>query len=278
MKVPAVPLANLPPISSAPNAAIGVLDSGVGGLSVLREIHRVIPQIPTIYFADQAHIPYGPRSAEEIRSFVDVITAFLIAQGASVIVIACHAASAASLYPLRQQNLGVPFVGMEPAVKPAAEATRSGVIAVLTTQATANGTLYKRVLTNHAASVRVLTQVAPELVTMVEQGTQDEAASDAIMHRLVDPLVNAGADQLVLACTHFPFLKEALGRVTNLPLVDPSAAVAREAARQVARVLPTREVSKPGVHRYFTSGDPATFRSMLRQLLDEDAEVVAASL
>ncbi len=164
--------------------SIGVLDSGVGGLSVLREIHRLLPEIPTLYYADQAHIPYGPRSADEIRGFVTAITRLLIDQGAGVIVIACHAASAASLHPLRQQYPHVPFVGMEPAVKPAAEATQSGVIGVLTTQATADGALYRRVLAQYAADVQVLTQVAPELVTMVEQGQQDDPPSDAVLHRL----------------------------------------------------------------------------------------------
>ncbi|MCC6802512.1 MAG: aspartate/glutamate racemase family protein, partial [Anaerolineae bacterium] len=143
---------------------MGVLDSGVGGLSVLREIHRLLPGVPTFYFADQAHIPYGPRSADEIRGYVESIADFLIGQGAAVIVMACHSASAASLTDLRARNPHIPIVGMEPAVKPAAEATRSGVIGVLTTQATANGALYKRVVARFAANVRVITQVAPELV------------------------------------------------------------------------------------------------------------------
>ncbi len=244
---------------------IGVLNSGVGGLSVLREIHRLLPEIPTLYYADQAHIPYGPRSAGEIRGFVTAITRWLIDQGAGVIVIACHAASAASLQPLRQQYPHVPFVGMEPAVKPAAEATQSGVIGVLTTQATADGALYQRVVARHAAHVKVLTQVAPELVTMVEQGRQDDPPSDAVLHRLVDPLVAAGADQLVLACTHFPFLTEVLGRVTDLPLVDPSAAV----ARQVDRVLPPSVRAARGEQRYVTSGDAAAFQAMIERLIGE---------
>ena len=244
---------------------IGVLNSGVGGLSVLREIHRLLPEIPTLYYADQAHIPYGPRSAGEIRGFVTAITESLIEQGAGVIVIACHAASAASLQPLRQQYPNVPFVGMEPAVKPAVEATRSGVVGVLTTQATADGALYRRVLARYAADVKVLTQVAPELVTMVEQGAQDDPQSEAVLKRLVDPLVAAGADQLVLACTHFPFLTEALHRVTDLPLVDPSAAV----ARQVARVLPPSVRAARGEHRYFTSGDAERFGVMVERLVGE---------
>ena len=131
------------------------------------------PISPTLYYADQAHLPYGPRSADEIRRFVEAIADFLIGQGAAVIVMACHAASAASLHHLRARYPQIPIVGMEPAVKPAAEATRSGVIGVLTTQATADGALYRRVVARYAANVRVITQVAPELVTMVEQGTQD---------------------------------------------------------------------------------------------------------
>ena len=152
---------------------------------------------------------------------------------------------------------------MEPAVKPAAEATQSGVVGVLTTQATADGALYRRVLARHAAQVKVLTQVAPELVTMVEQGRQDDPASDAVLHRLVDPLVAAGADQLVLACTHFPFLTEALRRVTDLPLVDPSAAV----ARQVERVLPPSVRAARGEQRYVTSGDAVAFAAMVERLI-----------
>ncbi len=272
---PKAPLVSVPSVNPPPiNFKIGVLDSGVGGLSVLREIHDLLPETPTLYFADQAHVPYGSRSADAIRGYVEAITCFLIAEGAGVIVIACHAASAASLHPLRQQFPTIPLVGIEPAVKPAAEATRSGVIGVLTTQATANGALYRRVLTQYADHVRVLTVVAPELVTMVEQGGAISVQDDAVLHRLIDPLVAAGADQLVLACTHFPFLAAGLRRVSDLPLVDPSAAV----ARQVARVLAPRDPAAGDVNRYFTSGDAATFRGALKRLIGEDAEVIRATL
>ncbi len=250
------------------NLCIGVLDSGVGGLSVLREIHRLLPGVPTIYYADQAHLPYGVRSSDEIRRYVEAIADFLIAQGAGVIVLACHAASAASLQPLRARTPSIPFVGMEPAVKPAAEATRSGVIGVLTTQATADGALYRRVVARYAAHIHVITQVAPDLVTMVEQGRHDEAA----LHRCIDPLLSAGADQIVLACTHFPFLKADLQRITDVPLVDPSAAV----ARQVGRVLPPEVRAATGANRYFTSGSAEQFRVMLQRLIGVDGDVFAA--
>lgn len=275
----------VPPASAS--FAVGVLDSGVGGLSVLREIQRLLPHNPTLYYADQAHLPYGPRSAGEIYGFVEAITRFLIEQGAAEIVIACHAASAASLQPLRQQFPHVPIVGMEPAVKPAAEATRSGVIGVLTTQATADGALYRRVRARYAANVRVLTQVAPELVTMVEAGTQDEPDSRAILRGYVEPLLDAGADQIVLACTHFPFLKAQLEQITSVPLVDPSAAVARQAARvlpptaraaaqSAAKAQSAAEAqTAPRPNRYFTSGAAEPFRAMLARLLGVDANVTA---
>jgi glutamate racemase len=241
-------------------------------LSVLREIHRLLPGIPTLYYADQAHLPYGPRPAEEIRVFVEAIADFLIGQGAVVIVMACHSASAASLTDLRARNPNVPIVGMEPAVKPAAEATRSGVIGVLTTQVTADGALYRRVVARFAANVRVITQVAPELVTMVEQGTQDTPEGEAILRRAIEPLVEAGADQIVLACTHYPFLKANLQRITNVALVDPGAAV----ARQVVRVLPSGFQPMRGENRYFTSGAPEAFQATLKRLIGVEATVEAA--
>lgn len=252
---------------------IGVLDSGVGGLSILREIHRLLPDVRTLYFADQGHLPYGPRSADEIRRFVEAIADFLIQRGASVIVIACNAASAASLHDLRARYPQVPFVGMEPAVKPAAEATQTGVIGVLTTQATANGELYRRVQERFASDVKVITQVAPEMVTIVEQSSAETPEIQQIIRAYLQPMLDAGADQIVLACTHFPFLKDALRAAAAVPLIDPSAAV----ARQVARVLESlpREAQRtnlrpapaaPSEYLYFTSGDPDAFRLMLRRL------------
>ncbi len=258
------------PLSSKPtNPSIGVLDSGVGGLSVLREIHRLLPDIPTIYYADQAHLPYGPQPAEQIRAYVRAIADWLIAQGAVMIVLACHAASAASLDDLRALYPQMPMVGIEPAVKPAAEATKSGVIGVLTTQATADGTLYRRVVARYATNVRVITQVAPKLVTLVEQGGHDEA----ILREYVDPLLDAGADQIVLACTHFPFLKADLEHITDAALVDPGAAV----ARQVGRVLPNVPFAA-GSNRYYTSGLPEVFQSMLKRLIDVETEICASQL
>ena len=258
------------------NPRIGVLDSGAGGLSVLREIHRQLPDHPTLYFADQAHVPYGPRNPQEIDTFVVDITRFLLDQGARVIVVACHAASTASLYELRVRYPGIPFVGMEPAVKPAAETSRSGVIGVLTTQATANGPLYRRVLAQHASHIRVLTQVAPELVEIVEEGRQETATACSTLRHYVEPLLDAGVDRIVLACTHFPFLKNEIAAIagSQATIVDPGEAI----ARQVARVwFPDVDV-QPGQNRYFTSGDASKFQATLHTLLGLDSSTLRVQL
>ncbi|NWG15518.1 MAG: glutamate racemase [Chloroflexi bacterium] len=248
---------------------IGVLDSGIGGLSVLRYIHRMLPNHPTLYFADQAHLPYGPRPAAETRAYVTAITRFLLERGAAVIVLACNAASAASLYDLRRQHPDIPFVGMEPAVKPAAAATQTGVIGVLTTRTTANGALYRRTLERHAGRARVLTQIAPELVTIAESGSPNTPENRTIIRRYVEPLVEAGADQIVLACTHFPFLSETIQEIagTNVTLIDPAPAV----ARQVARVWPKGLMPSSAPNTYYTSGDPASFQMMLKRLIGVEA-------
>lgn len=250
---------------------IGVFDSGVGGLSVLREIHRLLPGHPTCYAADQAHLPYGQRTHQEILEYVDAITRFLSAQGARVIVLACHAASAASLQPLRERYPDLTFVGIEPAVKPAAEQTRTGVVGVLTTQATADGALYRSVLERFAGDVTVLTRVSPDLVLLVEAGRQDTPEGRALVRQHVEPLIEAGIDHLVLACTHFPFLADSIREAARdaVTLVDPAPAV----ARQTARVWPQALAPAPEANTYYTTGDPDRFRAMLRRLINVDAPV-----
>lgn len=258
---------------------IGVLDSGVGGLSVLREIHRLLPEYPTLYFADQAHLPYGPRSVEQLRGFTDAITRFLLERGAEIIVIACNTASASSLHDLRQRYPHIPFVGMEPAVKPAAEASKTGVIGVLATQTTANGVLYQRVLERYAQQVRVITQVAPEFVTIVESGDFTSHQNRHVVDRILEPFRVFEVDQVVLACTHFPFLidlmRESLG--STVTLIDPSPAIARQTARllharqPVTQSMPEVVTGKAPNHRYFTSGSASSLQAMLQQLIGVDA-------
>ncbi|NPV66487.1 MAG: glutamate racemase [Anaerolineae bacterium] len=264
-------------MTTGPSSPIGILDSGVGGLSILRALRRELPAESLIYIADQAHLPYGPRPLAEIRTFVQHITTFLLAHEAKLIVIACNAASAAGLHDLRAMFPDVPFVGMEPAVKTAAAATRSGAIGVLTTAATANGTLYASVRERFAANVHVETVICPELVEAVEANATSPAALRPLFERVLAPALARGIDQLVLACTHFPFALEALQAFVGpqVAIIDPSPAIARQARRVLAdRQLLAPEATRPTL-RYYTTGDASRFSTLASNLLGEPIQAQA---
>jgi len=254
---------------------IGVFDSGVGGLSVWREIAAQLPQHDTFYLADQAHVPYGPRPLAEVRRFAEGITRFLLDEGAQVVVLACNTASAAALHYLRATFPHVPFVGMEPAVKPAAQNSRTGVVGVIATPATFQGELFASLLERFAAGVKVLTQICPGLVKAVETGMLDTPETERLLRACLDPLVKAGIDELVLGCTHYPFLRPVIERIVgpSVEVIDPAPAV----ARQVGRVLAARGARAPAGrsarHRFATTGDPTTFRRMLTRLVRTETEV-----
>ncbi|HRE29622.1 MAG TPA: glutamate racemase, partial [Anaerolineales bacterium] len=183
---------------------LGVFDSGVGGLSVVRHLLRALPEAGVVYVADTAHVPYGPRSLAEVRAFSHAITRYLLDLGASEIVVACNTASAAALKSLRESFPGVPFVGMEPAVKPAAEQTHSGVVGVLATPATFQGELFASVVERFARDVRVLRQTCPGLVEQIEAGRLDTPDTEALLRGWLEPMLQEGIDALVLGCTHYP--------------------------------------------------------------------------
>ncbi|GAB4473422.1 MAG: glutamate racemase [Anaerolineae bacterium] len=248
---------------------IAMLDSGVGGLSILREVRRQLPNEDVLYFADQGHVPYGPRPAQEIRKLTEDITRFFLELDAKTVVLACNAASAASLHHLRRTFPHIPFVGMEPAVKPAAERTHSGVIGVLTTKATFQGELFASVIDRFAANVTVETQVCPVFVELVERGELDGPHTRETARRYLAPLLEAGVDQLVLGCTHFPFLTPVLREIAGpgVDIIDPSPAVARQAGRVIAGMR--NGETHQGVVRYFTSGDQAAFAALAGRLMDE---------
>lgn len=247
--------------------AIGIFDSGVGGLSVLREIARQLPGFDLLYLADTAHVPYGERAMSEIQAFSEAITTFLIGRGAAVIVVACNTASAAALYTLRE-HFDLPFVGMEPAVKPAAERSASQHVGVIATQATFQGELFARLVERFARDTTVHTQVCPGLVERVEAGLADDAGTEELLCQYLEPMLDAGIDSLVLGCTHYPFLRPALDRVVGpeVAILDPAPAV----ARQTGRVL--RELGLapgPGASQvtYYTSGDPVAFATSAQRLV-----------
>jgi glutamate racemase len=257
-----------------PDAPIGVFDSGVGGLSVWREIVRQMPHESTLYLADQAHVPYGPRLAAEIRAFCDGIVECLLDAGCKAIVVACNTASAVALKHLRERFPQVPIIGLEPAVKPAASITRSGVIGVMATPATFQGRLYQATVGRHAAGLRVVDQVCGGLAELIESGAPDGPGTQARLEGYVRPMLDVGADVIVLGCTHYPFAIETIRRIAGpgVTVIDPAPAVARHLGNVLLhRGLHRREGI--GAHRFLTTGDATRFDAIASRL----AGVAAAS-
>jgi len=258
-------------------APIGVFDSGVGGLSVVGALLARLPRESLFYIADSHNCPYGPRAPQEIRMLSEGISRYLLRQGAKLIVVACNTASAAALAHLRAAFPATPFVGMVPAIKPAVQATRSGVVGVLATPATIGGDLYQEVLEHHASGVRVVSRTCPGLVEQVEAGDLDGPRTMALLRACVEPLLQAGADTLVLGCTHYPFLIPALRTLAGdgVRILEPSEAIARQTARVLEnRGLLCREERAP-TRVYATTGDVAHLAKALGALLGWQGEVRA---
>jgi glutamate racemase len=232
-------------------APIGVFDSGVGGISVLREVRRLLPGEDLVYVADSGHCPYGGKSYAEIQVRACAITRFLVGQGAEVVVVACNTATAAAIETLRATFGDVPIVGMEPAIKPAVAATRSGVVGVLATGATLGGERFAGLAQRFSDGVELLTQACPGLVERVEAGDLDGPQTLGLLRLYVQPLLARGADTLVLGCTHYPFLRGALLELVGpqVVLIDTGEAV----ARQVGRVVDAEVRDRLGDVRFVTS-------------------------
>jgi glutamate racemase len=249
------------------SAMIGVFDSGVGGLSVLVEIRHLLPAADLLYFADQGRAPYGVRSLDEVAAMSGEVTDWLLERDAEVVTIACNTASAAALHLLRARHPGIPFIGMEPAVKPAALNTTSGIIGVLATAATFQGELFASVVQRHASGARVLTRACPTWVELVEIGEVDGLETRRQVESCLAGLLEDGADTLVLGCTHFSFLVPVIEEVAGpgVTVVDPAPAV----ARQVQRVAGGLEGD--GRLILATSGDPERLGDSAKELAGIEA-------
>ncbi|GAP15398.1 glutamate racemase [Longilinea arvoryzae] len=256
---------------------IGIFDSGVGGLSILRAIRQRLPAQPVLYLGDQAHVPYGLRTLKEVRHFSEQITRFLLSQGARLIVVACNTASAAALHELRAQFPEVPFVGMEPAVKPAAEQTLTGVVGVIATPATFQGQLYASVVERFANGVTILQDTCPGLVTAIENGQLDAPETRAILERALMPMLDQHIDTVVLGCTHFPFVIPLIQQIVGpqVRVIDPAPAIARQVERLLEGHgwLPTGD--QPGVVRSFTTAEIQPFETLLQRLMRENFQADA---
>jgi glutamate racemase len=259
-----------------PNQPIGVFDSGVGGLSVLRAMRALMPEEPVLYFADQGHVPYGPRSLEQVRGFSEAVTRFLLDKGAKLVVVACNTASAAALHHLRQVFPEISFVGMEPAVKPAAEHTQTGRVGVLATPATFQGALYASVVERFANGVKLFQDTCPGLVGQIERGDLDGETTRLILESALRPMLDGGIDTVVLGCTHYPFVIPLIERITgaNVRVIDPAPAVARQAKRLLDAGGTKLQPGERGGVQFYTSGPAADLQSLLPRLLGETGPVM----
>ena len=240
---------------------IGVLDSGVGGITVWAEIVRMLPGQSTVYMADTANCPYGPRSHEQIRELTDRCAKKLLEQDVKLIVVACNTMTAAAIKMLREKYPSVPFVGMEPAIKPAFAATHSGVIGVLATNATLVGPLYNHTLDQFAGEAKVIEVAGEGLVEMVETSRQDSPECIQLLKFYIDPMIRQGADTLVLGCTHYPFLRESINLISggSLQIIDPARAVARRVKQLLEQNdMLAAENSAPEYNFISTASDKAS--------------------
>lgn len=258
---------------------IGVFDSGVGGLSVLREIRNLMPNEDILYFGDQGHVPYGPRPMEQIQDFSEGITRFLLKERSKIIVVACNTASAAALKYLRQAFPNVQFVGMEPAVKPAAEKTQTGKVGVLATPATFQGALYASVVERFANGVELFQNTCNGLVQQIEKGNLDGEETRKILENALHPMLEKKIDTVVLGCTHYPFVIPLIKKIVgeNVRVIDPAPAVAKQVKRLLEAGEALNQKEQLGSTRFMTSGDVEVVKSSLKILLQLEREVEAVT-
>lgn len=251
--------------------SIGIFDSGVGGLSVWKELVKVMPGEDVVYFADNANCPYGPRSQKEVIDLSDAIASFLIAQNVKIIVVACNTATAAAIEFLRKKY-DLPFVGMEPAVKPAAILTKTKCVGILATAGTLGGRLFKATTEKYASDIKVVKQVGTGLVELVENGMQYSPKAKELLEKYVRPMVAKGADHIVLGCTHYPFFRPLVDQVAGegVTIIDPAPAV----ARRVKDILEEASLSASNAdspkYLFYSSGSSSTMKKILADVLDVD--------
>ena len=265
-----------PPSSESSSAppAVGVFDSGVGGLTVVAALHRLDPALPLRYFADSARFPYGERPPKELADRALAIGAQFVSEGCRLLVVACNSASSAALEALRDR-FDTPIVGMEPPLKPAVERSRSGRVAVLVTPTTAEGERLARLHDAHAGSSRVRTIALPGLADLVERGEVAGPRVEALLRDSLAGLTAEGVDQLALGCTHYGFLRPVLARVLGprIEVIDAAEPVARRVLQQLDEQRIAIPRSEGAAVRCAVSGDPAAFAGSLERLRAAGAEL-----
>ena len=248
--------------------SIGIFDSGIGGLTVAAAIRQALPAERLLYFGDNVHVPYGERTQEQIRAFSIGITEALLAQGCRSIVVACNTASSAALGALRERFPHVPVIGMEPAVKPAVEHTRTGVVGVLATKATVQGPALADVVERFAKGVTVIQQACPGLAQRIDAGQFGGPAIEGLLRGWIEPMLARNIDALVLGCTHYPLVRDLIERIAGpeVRVIDPAPAIARRLAHRLAEAGMALPPGPAGQLHCWTSGDPALFPAVLQRV------------
>ena len=263
--------------SSLPTAEnpVGVFDSGVGGLSVLREIRRELPSEHLLYVADSGHAPYGDKPAELIEARAIAIIEFLVSQRAKAIVVACNTATGVAIQMLRAK-FSLPIIAMEPAVKPAVTHTKSGVIAVLATSRTIASENFTKLHERFGANVQILMQACPGLVEQVEAGDLSGKKTRSLIEQYIAPLLAQGADTIVLGCTHYPFLAALIREIAGpaVTIIDPSAAIARELRRRLESAGLLSTGTHTGTEQFWSSAQSDTTRAVISQLWQADVDLL----
>ncbi len=260
--------------SGSSEQPIGVFDSGVGGLSVLREIRRELPAEDLIYVADSGYAPYGDRPEGYVRDRAVAIMEFLRSKDTKAVVVACNTATGIAVDALRARY-DVPIVAIEPAVKPAVARSRSRIVGVLATTQTLAGQKFAKLVSTHAGDVEVLTQAAPGLVDQVEAGQLDAASTRSLVERYLRPMLEKGADTIVLGCTHYPFLEDLIREVAgpDVAVIDSAAPVARELRRRLQAAGLLAPDDRRGSETFWTTGSDDRVRGVIAQLWTGDVEV-----
>jgi len=255
--------------------AIGVFDSGVGGLSVLRAIRAALPAENLVYVADSGHAPYGDKSEAHIIERTLAVGNWLAVSGVKAITVACNTATVVAIRHLREQT-HIPVVAIEPAIKPAVNTSRTGVVGVLATTQTLQSESVARLCLEHGEGKRILLQACPGWVEAVEQADLHSPQTEALLRQFVVPLMDQGVDTLVLGCTHYPFLRDTLQRIVgdDVVLIDPAVAVATELTRRLGndRRMDEQHI---GTTRFFTTGDVLHVQQVVAHLWGDGALVEA---
>jgi glutamate racemase len=253
---------------------IAVFDSGVGGITVLKHIHALLPHEQLLYVADSKYAPYGNKTPEEIQARCFEIADFLIAKEAKALVVACNTATAAAIDALRDKYT-LPIIGMEPAVKPAAEASKNGIIGVLATTGTLKSAQFAGLLESYGRNVKVVTQACVGLVECIERGELNTVRTRSLIQQYCAPLLAEGADTIVLGCTHYPFLREVIREIVGeeISLIDTGAAVAKQLKRQLEEQNLLSTSQRSANVQFWTNSEAANAKQVIVQLWAESAEV-----